>query len=393
MDCDRIKKGLNAYLDEMLPAKERAEVEAHLASCAECSRTLDELKLTVHLLHNLEEVEPPAWLTQKVMTRIKAEQSERKGFFARLYGWIPANLPATAVATLVIAVTAVVLMKSMEPQIRESMPATATEQPHPPAQARAPLQEVLPKTEMSRGSAQNATEDETRLKTQSAVQKPPPAAETIPKDSPATVAAPIPYENALKEKSSGKALKKSEGAGESIFEGRSTAGRENSSVSPQQLPAGLLQGVPTAAPAASPTVSPAPGPAAAPERGAARNRAISRDAARAEPGGIPAKAREEKASGVLHPEHQRVVTEKYAGGRPRVVITYWNASGKTEKVMEERFDEQGRRHGLHRSYDISGSPTAEVLYEHGEPVLIREFNTDGTLKTEESDRRWRWLNP
>jgi hypothetical protein len=59
--------------------------------------------------------------------------------------------------------------------------------------------------------------------------------------------------------------------------------------------------------------------------------------------------------------------------------------------MEERFDEQGRRHGLHRSYAVSGSLTAEVLYEYGVAATIREFNGDGTVKTGKSDRQWPWL--
>jgi antitoxin component YwqK of YwqJK toxin-antitoxin module len=88
-----------------------------------------------------------------------------------------------------------------------------------------------------------------------------------------------------------------------------------------------------------------------------------------------------------------MVTERYAGGSPQVVITYQNAAGKSGKVMEERFDEHGSRHGLHRAYNNAGTLTVEVLYERGEPVLIKEFSADGTLKTGVSGGDWPWLAP
>ncbi|MGC2063804.1 MAG: hypothetical protein WA610_12570, partial [Thermodesulfovibrionales bacterium] len=140
--------------------------------------------------------------------------------------------------------------------------------------------------------------------------------------------------------------------------------------------------------------SSAPKPAEVlPEQGTARGRAVLKDGLQAEQDRPPAKAREERAAGSLFQGHQRVVTERYAGGNPQLIITYKKASAKSGKIMEERFDEQGRRHGLHRAYDNSGSLAAEVLYAHGEPVSIREFSADGTLRTGVSNRDWPWLNP
>lgn len=339
MDCGKIRKDLHAYIGEMVTAEEKAKIEEHLASCPDCRTALAELKQTLQFLENLDEVEPPAWLTQKVMARVRAEHPAKEGFFTRLFGWIPTHLPATAVATLVIAVTAVILMKSMEPKLQESLPTSV------------------------------------------------PAPQMIPAErpAPATVTPPAPAERILQERTVGTARKKAADTGKGIAEDRMTADQEKETPLPQQAPAALR-----AAPEA-PAVSSAPGPAAAsPELGGARGRAVFKDAPQAGEVRTPARAREERAAGSLP---QRVITERYPGGSPRVVVTYQNTSGRSGKVMEERFDEQGSRHGLHRSYDTSGSLTAEVLYEHGEPVSIKEFKTDGSVKTGVSERDWPWLNP
>jgi len=389
MDCGKIRVDLHAYLEDVVTADERVKIEGHLASCQDCRMALEDLKQTMQLLKNLDEVEPPAWLTQRVLAQVRAESAAKKGLFTRLFGWVPMNLPATAVATLVIAVTAVVLIKSMEPKLQETVQPTVIEQPPAPAQEGTERQAEPEKRAKSRIEGGENDAGDKALGPQSLLQKPLPAPQAMHDDRPAPAIAttPAPAENILPEKTPGTAMKKTETAGAGISEDRMAASRENKTLSPQQEPDALR-----AAPSA-PAVSSAPKPAAAlPEQGIARGRAALKDTPQAEQARPSAKAAKEKTAGPLQ-QHQQLVTERYASGKPRVVITYQNASGKSEKVMEERFDEQGRRHGLHRSYGSSGSLTAEVLYEHGNPVSIREFNADGTLRTGISDRDWPWLKP
>lgn len=50
---------LNAYLDDALSGDERRDIDAHLASCAECRQELAELRAVVTLLHGLPQVDPP----------------------------------------------------------------------------------------------------------------------------------------------------------------------------------------------------------------------------------------------------------------------------------------------------------------------------------------------
>lgn len=390
MDCGELRKDLDAYLDDMVSPGDRAAIEAHLAACPECTKALAELQHTVQLLKNLEEVTPPAWLTQKVMTRIRAEQAPPQGFLSRLFSWIPVNRPAAAVATLLIAVTAVILMKNMEPEVRETLSTPATEQPRSISPAEMPGQTVPEKEEKTAGSSQGQT-----LGKDEVGQRPSPKAlpvetpEKTPESRPAVAEAPAVVEGDLKEKSFNAPLKKAATPGKDIPADRSAENRENRTLTQTtpQAPAGMLRTAP-AAPAAAPASRPA---LTLPEQTAARSRAAAKDSLQGEQGQSRSKVREEKAAGPR--AQQRIVTERYAGGSPRVVITYRNAAETTGKLIEERFDEQGRRHGLHRAYDAAGALTAEVIYEHGGPVSVREFNADGTLKTGGQSNNWPWLTP
>ena len=78
MECDRIEEQLSAYLDDALSPAEKGLIDDHLKSCAQCRKSLADLEMTVRSLKSLEEIIPPPWLTQKVMTRVKAEAELKK---------------------------------------------------------------------------------------------------------------------------------------------------------------------------------------------------------------------------------------------------------------------------------------------------------------------------
>jgi len=61
---------LSEYLDGELEARERARVEAHLAGCAECARTLAELKAVVARASRLPEYPPEADLWPGIERRL-----------------------------------------------------------------------------------------------------------------------------------------------------------------------------------------------------------------------------------------------------------------------------------------------------------------------------------
>jgi len=128
MKQEHVKDSLSAYLDGILTEGEKRRVEEHLAGCTECTTVLEELKKTLSLIHDLKDVEPPAWFTNKVMTRIKEDAGSKKGFFAKILGPIHSLIPLEALGAIAIAITMIVILRGMLPEMektyREESPET-----------------------------------------------------------------------------------------------------------------------------------------------------------------------------------------------------------------------------------------------------------------------------
>jgi len=140
MDCKRIEEKLPAYLEGALPPEEVKLVEGHLVACPNCRRALEDLVKADKLVRDLEEAEPPPWLKQRIMERVRVERERREGFLQRLFYPLHIKVPATALATVLIAVFAVYIFRALEPETRylhqvPSEPTTAAPEksvPKPP---------------------------------------------------------------------------------------------------------------------------------------------------------------------------------------------------------------------------------------------------------------------
>ncbi len=115
MDHNDIRHKLSEYLDGSVTAEEKSSIEEHLKTCSACSDALHELQKTVEHIKSVEEVEPPAWMTQKIMANVRAAEEERKGLFRRLFHPLSVKLPIQAVAVLFLAVTAFYIYQNMSP--------------------------------------------------------------------------------------------------------------------------------------------------------------------------------------------------------------------------------------------------------------------------------------
>ncbi len=128
MECAEIRNKLSAHIEGEVSPEEKSQIDEHLRSCMKCSEALADLKKTVEYVHNLEEVEPPPWLTQKVMARVKAGTETRKGFFQKLFYPLHVKLPIQAVATIAIAVITVYIIKTLQPEIKSETRTVLTPQ-------------------------------------------------------------------------------------------------------------------------------------------------------------------------------------------------------------------------------------------------------------------------
>lgn len=118
MDCHNVQKMLSSYIEGIISHEESKLIDEHLSACSKCKEALYDLKKTLEYVQNLEDVEPPEWLTQTVMTRIRSETEPRKGILQKLFYPLYIKLPIEAVAVVLIAVTALYIFKTIQPEIK-----------------------------------------------------------------------------------------------------------------------------------------------------------------------------------------------------------------------------------------------------------------------------------
>lgn len=118
MECKNIQGKLSAYIEGLIPSEEKRGIEEHLGSCEKCKDSLIDLRKTIEYVHNLEDVEPPSWLTQKIMANVRAEVKPKKGIIQKLFYPLYIKLPIEAVATVAIAIVAMYIFKTIQPEIK-----------------------------------------------------------------------------------------------------------------------------------------------------------------------------------------------------------------------------------------------------------------------------------
>src|SRR4030042_2718062 len=118
MDCKSIQEKLSVYIEDIISSEEKAVIDEHLRSCQKCSGCLADLMKTLDYVKNIEEVEPPQWITTNVMAKVKAEADTGKGIFERLCYPLHIKLPIEAVAVVLIALTTIYIFKTIQPEIR-----------------------------------------------------------------------------------------------------------------------------------------------------------------------------------------------------------------------------------------------------------------------------------
>jgi len=115
LDHNDVRHKLSEYIDGSVTAEEKSSIEEHLKTCTACSDALHELQKTVEHIKSIEEVEPPAWMTRKIMTKVRSDVEEKKSLFQRFFFPLSVKLPIQAVAVLFLTVTAFYIYRNIQP--------------------------------------------------------------------------------------------------------------------------------------------------------------------------------------------------------------------------------------------------------------------------------------
>lgn len=133
MECGEVQKRLSAYIEKAVSPKQKAFIDAHLKGCKRCKQALADLKKAVEYVQKLEEVEPPAWLVQKVMAQVRSEAEAKRGIWQRLFSPFHIKIPLEALALVLVAVGTIYIFKAMEPEMRIAQAPVEQKETAPPA--------------------------------------------------------------------------------------------------------------------------------------------------------------------------------------------------------------------------------------------------------------------
>ena len=109
MNCDRCQALIDDYVDDALPAEERAAVEQHLARCAACRATAEDFRAIRLAAADLERHTPPARVWPRLSAALEQERA-RPRRWARV-GWQPLAVAATLL--LIVGGTSWVVWKQL----------------------------------------------------------------------------------------------------------------------------------------------------------------------------------------------------------------------------------------------------------------------------------------
>jgi hypothetical protein len=134
MTCDETRDSLSAYLDGALAPEERHDVEAHLATCAECVRELASLRQTVALLQRVQPARAPVGFVDRVVAAARPRPWYRRVADA-IFAPALTKLPLQATAVLLVGLLAVYLFErtpELQQAARQDTPQRERVAPVPP---------------------------------------------------------------------------------------------------------------------------------------------------------------------------------------------------------------------------------------------------------------------
>ncbi len=118
MNCHETRDLFSAKADDLLTPEQRAALDAHLRSCADCPREWERFRQTVSLLHSVGEARAPAGFASRVIEAARREPWHRR-LIRGLFLPFRVRLPLE-VAALVLVSTLAILLYRETPELRRA---------------------------------------------------------------------------------------------------------------------------------------------------------------------------------------------------------------------------------------------------------------------------------
>jgi hypothetical protein len=115
-----IQMRLPAYCGGDLEPAELRLVEDHLAECPACRAELADLQTALRLVRSTPEIEPPPWMTARIMARIREQQAVKKSWLQRIFFPLHIKLPLEAIALLMVCISGYYLTRTVETNLEQA---------------------------------------------------------------------------------------------------------------------------------------------------------------------------------------------------------------------------------------------------------------------------------
>ncbi len=116
MDHMEIRRKLPAYLDDEVSAEEKQDIKKHLGSCGICRGALADLELTMWHLKRLPEVEPPPWLSSKILAKVKTPAEPRHGLLRRFLSSLGMKLALVVLVLALLGSAGYFILRAIRPE-------------------------------------------------------------------------------------------------------------------------------------------------------------------------------------------------------------------------------------------------------------------------------------
>lgn len=133
MEHGEIRRKLAAYLDNAVAVEEKGEIKKHLAGCGSCRVVLADLEHTIGHLRNLPSAEPPPWLTDRIMAKVREKAAPSPNLWRRLFLPPRVKLSLAVLASVAVCAAGYYLARTVAPPVPPPgpIPTPGEEAPRP----------------------------------------------------------------------------------------------------------------------------------------------------------------------------------------------------------------------------------------------------------------------